>query len=58
MHQAWLAFATHGDPGRPDYDEARTAMRFDTSSVLGKEPAPDETMPAISTRGPSDETST
>ncbi len=33
MHAAWVAFATHGDPGWPRYDPTtRTTMRFDTAS--------------------------
>ncbi|UPZ26657.1 carboxylesterase/lipase family protein [Streptomyces sp. LRE541] len=33
MHAAWIAFATHGDPGWAPYDIMnRTTMRFDTES--------------------------
>ncbi|HZN15761.1 MAG TPA: carboxylesterase family protein [Acidimicrobiales bacterium] len=33
MHRAWVAFATSGDPGWPQYDAARrTTMRFDEIS--------------------------
>jgi carboxylesterase type B len=32
MHDAWVAFATNGDPGWPKYDLSRRAtMRFDTT---------------------------
>jgi carboxylesterase type B len=31
MHRAWIAFATRGEPGWPEYDARhRTTMRFDT----------------------------
>jgi para-nitrobenzyl esterase len=40
MHQAWLDFATHGDPGWPAYDDARMAMRFDANSYLCEDTAP------------------
>ncbi len=43
MHQTWLDFATHGDPGWPTYDDARTAMRFDSSPHLCEDAAPDDT---------------
>ncbi len=43
MHQTWLDFATHGDPGWPTYDDARTAMRFDASPHLREDTAPDDT---------------
>jgi para-nitrobenzyl esterase len=29
MHDAWVAFATTGDPGWPGYGASRTVMRFD-----------------------------
>jgi para-nitrobenzyl esterase len=33
MHQAWIDFATHGDPGWSPYDSSRrTTMRFDAVS--------------------------
>ena len=33
MHAAWVAFATAGDCGWPEYDLSRRAtMRFDTTS--------------------------
>ncbi len=33
MHRAWVSFATHGNPGWPEYDTTRRAtMRFDTVS--------------------------
>lgn len=33
MHAAWIAFATHGDPGWAPYDIMnRTTMCFDTES--------------------------
>ena len=40
MHQTWLDFATHGDPGWPTYDDARKAMRFDASPHLCEDTAP------------------
>jgi para-nitrobenzyl esterase len=43
MHQAWLDFATHGDPGWPAYDDARKAMSFDANPHLCEDPAPDDT---------------
>jgi para-nitrobenzyl esterase len=43
MHQTWIAFATHGDPGWPAYDDARTAMRFDVDPQLGEDTAPEDT---------------
>jgi para-nitrobenzyl esterase len=43
MHQAWLDFATHGDPGWPTYDDARKAMRFDASAHLCEDTAPEGT---------------
>lgn len=39
MHRAWIAFATTGDPGWPEYDvERRATMRFDTTSQLVSDP--------------------
>jgi carboxylesterase type B len=39
MHAAWVAFATHGDPGWPKYDLTRRAtMRFDVSSQVVDDP--------------------
>lgn len=39
MHAAWVAFATHGDPGWPRYDRAgRATMRFDTTSRVVEDP--------------------
>ncbi len=39
MHAAWVAFATHGDPGWPQYDLSRRAtMRFNTASELVDDP--------------------
>ena len=43
MHQTWLDFATHGDPGWPTYDDARNAMRFDANPHLCEDTAPDDT---------------
>ncbi|WP_433664074.1 carboxylesterase/lipase family protein [Nocardia sp. CA-128927] len=43
MHQTWLDFATHGDPGWPTYDDARKTMRFDTDPRLCEDTAPDDT---------------
>ena len=43
MHRAWIEFATHGDPGWPTYDASRRAMRFDASSQLCEDTAPDDT---------------
>lgn len=43
MHQAWIDFATHGDPGWPTYDDARKAMRFDVSSHVCDDTAPEGT---------------
>jgi para-nitrobenzyl esterase len=43
MHQTWLDFATHGDPGWPTYDDARKAMRFDANPHLCEDTAPDDT---------------
>lgn len=41
MHAAWVAFATHGDPGPgwPQYDlQRRATMRFDTTSAVVDDP--------------------
>jgi carboxylesterase type B len=39
MHAAWVAFATHGDPGWPKYDLSRRAtIRFDTTSEVVDDP--------------------
>ena len=39
MHAAWVAFATHGDPGWPQYDLSRRAtMRFDVTSAVVDDP--------------------
>lgn len=39
MHRAWVAFATHGDPGWPRYDLPRRAtMRFDTTPEVVDDP--------------------
>ena len=39
MHAAWVAFATSGDPGWPQYDLRRRAtMRFDSTSQLVEDP--------------------
>ncbi|MGZ3339616.1 MAG: carboxylesterase/lipase family protein, partial [Reyranella sp.] len=39
MHSAWVAFATRGDPGWPQYDLGRRAtMRFDTISQIVDDP--------------------
>ena len=43
MHAAWVAFATGGDPGWPQYDlKRRATMRFDTTSELVEDPRPAE----------------
>jgi para-nitrobenzyl esterase len=43
MHAAWVAFATSGKPGWPQYDlKRRTTMRFDTTSQLVEDPRPAE----------------
>ena len=53
MHQSWLRFATHGDPGWPIYGDARAAMRFDVRSHLSQDTAPEDTgaeyLPSTST---------
>jgi para-nitrobenzyl esterase len=39
MHRAWVAFATSGDPGWPQYDLSRRAtMCFDTTSEVVDDP--------------------
>ncbi len=39
MHAAWVAFAKHGDPGWPKYDqEQRTTMEFGPTSQLVNDP--------------------
>jgi para-nitrobenzyl esterase len=39
MHAAWVAFATHGDPGWPRYDlHRRPTMRFDTDCKVVWDP--------------------
>ncbi|MHB8600768.1 MAG: carboxylesterase/lipase family protein [Ktedonobacteraceae bacterium] len=39
MHAAWVAFATSGNPGWPQYDLSRRAtMRFDTTSQVVDDP--------------------
>ena len=39
MHAAWVAFATNGDPGWPQYELSRRAtMRFATTSELVEDP--------------------
>lgn len=39
MHAAWVAFATHGDCGWPEYELVRRAtMRFDTASEVVDDP--------------------
>lgn len=39
MHAAWVAFATTGDPGWPQYDlKRRAAMRFNTTSAVVDDP--------------------
>jgi carboxylesterase type B len=39
MHAAWVAFATTGDCGWPQYDLSRRAtMRFDTTSEVVDDP--------------------
>ncbi len=43
MHAAWVAFATSGNPGWPQYDlNRRMTMRFDTASELLEDPRPAE----------------
>jgi para-nitrobenzyl esterase len=50
MHQAWLAFATRGNPGWPQYDDGRKAMRFDAESHLCEDSAPENTGAASRSR--------
>ncbi len=39
MHPAWVAFATNGDPGWPQYDlKRRMTMRFDMTPELVEDP--------------------
>jgi carboxylesterase type B len=39
MHAAWVAFATGGNPGWPQYDlKRRATMRFDTKQELVEDP--------------------
>ena len=39
MHAAWVAFATSGNPGWPQYDlNRRATMRFDTKQELVEDP--------------------
>ncbi len=39
MHAAWVAFATSGDPGWPQFDlNRRATMRFDTKQELVEDP--------------------
>jgi carboxylesterase type B len=39
MHADWVSFATHGEPGWPQYNtDQRTTMRFDTTSELVNDP--------------------
>lgn len=39
MHRAWIAFASSGNPGWPQYDLShRATMRFDTTSALVDDP--------------------
>ena len=43
MHAAWVAFATGGHPGWPQYDlKRRATMRFDTTSEPVEDPRPAE----------------
>jgi para-nitrobenzyl esterase len=43
MHKAWVSFATHGDPGWPQYDPAqRATMRFDQTSEIVNDPRSEE----------------
>jgi para-nitrobenzyl esterase len=39
MHAAWIAFATNGDPGWPQYElERRSTMRFELQSKVVEDP--------------------
>ena len=39
MHPAWVAFATNGDPGWPQYDlKRRMTMRFDMTAEMVEDP--------------------
>ncbi|OLE35283.1 MAG: carboxylesterase [Ktedonobacter sp. 13_1_20CM_3_54_15] len=43
MHASWVAFATNGNPGWPQFDlKRRATMRFDTTSELVEDPLPAE----------------
>ena len=42
MHQTWIDFATHGDPGWPIYNNTRKTMRFDANPHLCDDTAPDD----------------
>lgn len=45
MHASWVAFATCGQPGWPQYDlRRRVTMRFDTTSEPVEDPRPAERM--------------
>jgi para-nitrobenzyl esterase len=45
MHAAWVAFATGGNPGWPQFDlKRRATMRFDITSELIEDPRPAERM--------------
>jgi para-nitrobenzyl esterase len=45
MHAAWVAFATSGNPGWPQYDlKRRATMRFDITSDLVEDPYSAERM--------------
>ncbi len=45
MHSAWVAFATSGNPGWPQYDlKRRATMRFDITSELVEDPYSAERM--------------
>ncbi len=45
MHAAWVAFATSGNPGWPQFDlKRRETMRFDTTSEPVEDPRPAERM--------------
>ncbi|HEY5335079.1 MAG TPA: carboxylesterase family protein [Mycobacteriales bacterium] len=41
MHAAWVAFVTDGDPGWAPYGSDRTVMRFDDTSAVVRDPAPE-----------------
>ena len=45
MHASWVAFATSGNPGWPQFDlKRRATMRFDTTSEPVEDPRPAERM--------------